>query len=180
MYIHHRSGAIFDVQLEIQITPVHVFTSGDEAGLFINGRSQGTQKKEPLAYRFRWGGVVHEPGEVIVVIDKDSKRWSTDTVVTTGEAAAVRQSADRTTITADGEDPTFITAQIIDSKVNVVPTANNAIQLQVSSPGVIVATNNGFLEDLTTFPSTKAWSAIQAHKTTQNKSWKNRSQKYVY
>jgi beta-galactosidase len=72
----------------------------------------------------------------------------------------VRQSADRTTITVDGEDLTFITAQIIDSKGNVVPTANNAIQLQVSNPGVIVATNNGFLENLTKFPSTKAWSAI--------------------
>lgn len=31
-----------------QVTPVHVFTSGDEAELFVNGESQGKQKKEPL------------------------------------------------------------------------------------------------------------------------------------
>lgn len=64
-------------------------------------------------------------------------------------------SADRTTITADGEDLTFITAEVIDSKGNVVPTANNTIQFEVSSPGVIVATDNGFPGDLTKFPSTK-------------------------
>jgi beta-galactosidase len=36
-----------------QVTPVHVFTSGDEAELFINGKSQGRQKKAPYAYRLR-------------------------------------------------------------------------------------------------------------------------------
>ncbi|KFZ25208.1 hypothetical protein V502_00311 [Pseudogymnoascus sp. VKM F-4520 (FW-2644)] len=138
-----------------QVIPVHVFTSGDEAELFVNGRSQGKQKKEPLAYRFRWDDVVYEPGEVKVVVYKDGKQWSTDNVVTTGEAAALRLSADRTTITADGEDLTFITAEVVDSNGNVVPTANNAIQFDVSSPGVIVATDNGFPGDLTKFPSTK-------------------------
>lgn len=64
-------------------------------------------------------------------------------------------SADRTTITAAGKDLTFITAEVVDSKGNLVPTANNAIQFDVSSPGVIVATDNGFPGDLTKFPSTK-------------------------
>ena len=64
-------------------------------------------------------------------------------------------TADRTTITADGEDLTFITAEVVDSKGNVVPAANTAIQFDVSSPGVIVATDNGFPGDLTKFPSTK-------------------------
>ncbi|KFY29634.1 hypothetical protein V494_08594 [Pseudogymnoascus sp. VKM F-4513 (FW-928)] len=138
-----------------QVTPVHVFTSGDEAELFVNGKSQGRKKKEPLAYRFRWDDVVYEPGTVNVVVYKDGKRWSTDTVVTTGEATALRLTADRTTITADGEDLTFITAEIIDSKGNVVPTAKNAIHFDVSGPGVIVATDNGYPADLTKFPSTK-------------------------
>ncbi|KFY08661.1 hypothetical protein V492_06018 [Pseudogymnoascus sp. VKM F-4246] len=138
-----------------QVTPVHIFTSGDEAEIFVNGKSQGRKKKEPLAYCFRWDDVVYEPGTVNVVVYKDGKRWSTDTVVTTGEATALRLTADRTSITADGEDLTFITAEVIDSKGNVVPTANNAIQFDVSGPGVIVATDNGFPADLTKFPSTK-------------------------
>ncbi|OBT80162.1 hypothetical protein VF21_00615 [Pseudogymnoascus sp. 05NY08] len=104
---------------------------------------------------FTWDDIIYEPGEVKVIVYKNGKRWSSDTVVTTGKAVALQLSADRNTITADGEDLTFITAEVIDSKGNVVPTANNAIQFDVSSLGVIVATDNGFPGDLTKFPSTK-------------------------
>ncbi|OBT83729.1 hypothetical protein VE02_06811 [Pseudogymnoascus sp. 03VT05] len=76
----------------------------------VNGKSHGRQKTEPLTYLFRWDDVIYEPGEVKVIVYKDGKRWSTDPVVTTGKAAALRLSADRTTITADGEDLTFSTA----------------------------------------------------------------------
>ncbi|MBR1706786.1 MAG: DUF4982 domain-containing protein [Bacteroidales bacterium] len=47
---------------EGKVTPVHVYTSGDEAELFINGVSQGRKSKE--GYRIRWDEVVYEPGEV--------------------------------------------------------------------------------------------------------------------
>ena len=32
-----------------QVTPVHVYTSGDEAELFLNGKSLGKKKKEPVS-----------------------------------------------------------------------------------------------------------------------------------
>jgi beta-galactosidase len=50
-----------------QITPVHVFTSGDEAELFLNGRSLGRKKKGPFEYRIRWDSVVYSPGTLEVV-----------------------------------------------------------------------------------------------------------------
>ena len=53
------------------VTPVYVFTSGDEGELFLNGRSLGRQRKQPgvwdRAYRLRWDDVVYEPGELKVV-----------------------------------------------------------------------------------------------------------------
>ena len=36
-----------------QVTPVHVFTSGDEAELFLNGRSLGRKQKGEFEYRLR-------------------------------------------------------------------------------------------------------------------------------
>jgi beta-galactosidase len=33
------------------VTPVCVYTSGDEAELFLNGQSLGRMKKEPYQYR---------------------------------------------------------------------------------------------------------------------------------
>eukprot|EP01034_Spumella_vulgaris_P027785 gene27785-34556_t len=52
---------------EGKVTPVHVFTSGDEAELFVNGKSQGRKKRTEFEYRLRWDLVTYEPGEVSVV-----------------------------------------------------------------------------------------------------------------
>ena len=70
-----------------QVTPVHVYTSGDEAELFLNGKSLGRKKKAQFEYRLRWDDVVYEPGELRVVAYKDGKQWATDSVKTAGAAS---------------------------------------------------------------------------------------------
>jgi beta-galactosidase len=134
-------------------TPVHVFSSGDEAELFVNGKSQGRQKKEDLTYRFRWNNVIYQPGEVRVVAYKNGREWATDVVQTTGEPAALRLHADRSVISADGVDLSFITVEVVDRKGNVVPQATSSIQFSVSGAGQLVATDNGDASDYTSFPS---------------------------
>jgi beta-galactosidase len=49
-------------------TPVHVYTSGDEAELFLNGKSLGRKKKEAFQYRLRWDDVLYAPGELRVIV----------------------------------------------------------------------------------------------------------------
>jgi beta-galactosidase len=56
-----------------QITPVHVFTSGDEAELFLNGTSLGRKKKGDYEYRLRWDDVVYQAGQLSVVAYKDGR-----------------------------------------------------------------------------------------------------------
>jgi beta-galactosidase len=138
---------------EGEVTPVHVFTSGDEAELFVNGISQGRLRREPLEYRFRWDNVTYQPGKIHVMTYKDGKKWATDTVRTTGEASGLRLSADRSQIASDGEDLSFITVEIVDKDGLVVPEADNTILFSVSGPGQLVATDNGFPADMTTFTS---------------------------
>ena len=53
---------------------MHVYTSGDEAELFLNGRSLGRKKKAQFEYRLRWDDVVYEPGELRVVAYKGGKK----------------------------------------------------------------------------------------------------------
>ena len=76
---------------EGEITPVYVFTSGDEGELFLNGRSLGRQRKQPgvwdRAYRLRWDDVRYEPGTLEVVVWKDGREWAWDKVKTTGASA---------------------------------------------------------------------------------------------
>ena len=59
---------------EGQVTPVHVYSSGDEAELFVNGKSQGRQVRE--GYRFVWDQVVYQPGTVDVIVYKDGREWA--------------------------------------------------------------------------------------------------------
>ena len=47
-----------------KVTPVHVFTLGDEAELFLNGKSLGRKIKGKYEYRLRWDDVIYEPGEL--------------------------------------------------------------------------------------------------------------------
>ncbi|HJS56289.1 MAG TPA: beta-galactosidase GalB, partial [Chitinophagaceae bacterium] len=110
-----------------QITPVHVFTSGDEAELFLNGRSLGKKKKAPFEYRLRWDDVKYEPGELKVIAYKRGKQWAQQVVRTTGNAAQLKATADRNMITADGKDLSFITISVTDKNGLTVPEANNKV-----------------------------------------------------
>ncbi|MEO8403251.1 MAG: beta-galactosidase GalB [Chitinophagaceae bacterium] len=136
-----------------EITPVHVFSSGDEAELFLNNKSLGRKKKKAYEYRFRWDSVRYEPGELKVVTYKNGKQWATDIVMTTTAASRLQLVADRNIIKADGEDLSFITVRVLDKKGLLVPQADNKIQFEISGPGEIVSTDNGDPADLVSFHS---------------------------
>jgi beta-galactosidase len=126
-----------------QVTPVHVYTSGDEAELFLNGKSLGRKKKGKFEYRLRWDDVKYTPGELKVVAYKSGKPWATDVVKTTGPAAKLTLAADRAAIANDGRDLSFVTATIMDKDGLLVPRSKNAIAFTIDGPGEIVATDNG-------------------------------------
>lgn len=136
-----------------QVTPVHVFTSGDEGELFINGRSQGRRKKGANEHRLRWDEVIYEPGEIEVVTWRDGQPWARDTVRTAGEAAGLHLAADRTVLRANGEDLAFITVRIVDAAGRAVPRAAHRLRFSLQGPGEIVATDNGDATSFEPFPS---------------------------
>jgi beta-galactosidase len=136
-----------------QITPVHVFTSGDEAELFLNGKSQGRKKKGEFEYRLRWDSVLYEPGELKVTAYKNGKRWAEERLKTTEKPARLEIKADRRVIRSDGEDLSFITVKITDRNGMVVPDAGALVRFSLEGPGELVATDNGDPCDMTTFNS---------------------------
>lgn len=138
-----------------EVTPVHVFTSGDEAELFLNGQSQGRKKKGPFEYRLRWDEVVYEPGTLQVVAYKDGDKWADCEVSTTGPTAQIALIPDRGIIRADGKDLTFVTVRMEDSNGRFVANDQSLISFKVEGPGEIIATDNGFPADFTPFPSTE-------------------------
>ncbi|HEY6187585.1 MAG TPA: beta-galactosidase GalB [Pyrinomonadaceae bacterium] len=134
-----------------QLTPVHVYTSGDEAELFLNGRSLGRKKKAKGEYRLRWDEVKYEPGELKVIAYRDGKVWAQDVVRTTGPASRLLLAADRERIKADGYDLSFITVTVADRAGLLVPRSKNRIRFEISGPGEIVAVDNGDATDHESF-----------------------------
>ena len=126
-----------------QVTPVHVYSSGDEAELFLNGKSFGRQKRGPLEYRFRWDEVKYEPGELKVVTWKQGKPWAEAVMKTTGPATKLALAADRATVRADGRDLSFVTITVADQNGLLVPRSKNLIKFELTGPGEIAAVDSG-------------------------------------
>jgi beta-galactosidase len=131
-----------------RVTPVFVYTSGDEAELFLNGQSLGRRQRGPLEYRLRWDDVKYQPGELRVVAYKHGRPWAEDVVKTTGAAAKVTLAADRGVLRADGADLSFVTVTIADQDGRPVPRTKNLVRFELTGPGGIVAVDNG---DATSF-----------------------------
>ncbi|MCQ2372221.1 MAG: DUF4982 domain-containing protein, partial [Akkermansia sp.] len=142
---------------EGQVTPVMVFSSGDEAELFLNGKSLGVRKRGmdggtfnqgrqtigKNSYRFVWEDVKYEPGTLEVVVKKDGNEWARATRVTTGEATEVKPVIDTDTIDGDGRDLAFIELALSDKDGNVVPTDCRKVSFSAEGPVELVGFCNG-------------------------------------
>jgi beta-galactosidase len=136
-----------------EITPVHVYSAGDQAELFLNGRSQGVRRRKRGEYRFRWDRVAYRPGELEVVVYRRGKRWAKAVRRTTGPASRVVVAADRQRLLADGQDLAFVTCAVADERRQVVPRARALVRFTVEGPADLVAVDNG---DPTSFESFQA------------------------
>ena len=119
------------------VTPVHVYTNGDEAELFINGRSQGRKARGPLEYRIRWDDVTYTPGTLEVVTYRDGVEWARESVRTAGSARALDVSAD------EAGDFIFLTVRVADRRGRLVPDADNLLTFSVSGDAELLVTDAG-------------------------------------
>lgn len=136
-----------------EVTPVYVYTSGDEVELFLNGKSLGRKKKENDYDRLKWMDVIYAPGELKAVGYKNGVVWAEDVVETTGKPARLLVTPESDSLRSDGDDLIFVRVAIADAKGRIVPTANNRLKFSVSGAAEIVATDNGNATDLTVFSS---------------------------
>jgi beta-galactosidase len=138
-----------------QVTPVHVYSSADEAELFLNGKSMGRRRRGAGEYRFRWDDVVYRPGELKAVTWKQGRPWADTVVRTAGPAARLALSADRAAIRADGADLSYVTVTVLDKDGVPVPRAKNRIRFELTGPGEIAAVDNGDPTSLEPFQATE-------------------------
>lgn len=138
--------------------PVYVYTDYPEAELFINGVSQGRQRKltrteyesstDSLAlqkrYRLMWNDVIYQPGEVkVTAYDENGNPADEKIIKTAGKPHHLVLSSNRTSMKADGEDLVYITVQVADKNGNLVPTDTRKVNFKVSGAGKFRAAANG-------------------------------------
>ncbi len=142
---------------EGQTVPVFVYTNGDSAELFLNGRSLGKRTKmkdvpggldgEYYAvldrYRLRWMDVVYERGELRAVAYKEGAVIGEAVTKTAGEPEKLVLTPDRAKIAADGYDLSFVLVEAVDSEGNPCPLADDIVAFRVDGPAEIAGIGNG-------------------------------------
>jgi beta-galactosidase len=133
---------------EGETTPVFVYTNYDSAELFVNGKSQGIQKKNKNSntqrYRLMWMDVKYEPGTLkVVAFDKRGKPVAEKEIHTAGKPHHLEFSTDKKELLADGKDLAYVTVSVVDKDGNLCPTADNQLQFNVSGAGIYRAACNG-------------------------------------
>ena len=138
--------------------PVRAYSNAASVELFLNGNTLGkktfTKKQTSDGRTYQEGAkpnelylewkVAFEAGTLEAVArDEAGNIVARDKIVTAGEPAGVRLVKEEHAIAADGKDLTYIYYEIVDSKGNVVPTANNLVRFQLHGQGQIVGVDNG-------------------------------------
>jgi beta-galactosidase len=132
-----------------QNVPVFVYTNGDAAELFLNGKSLGKRSKNPKSknsierFRLMWNEVVYQPGTLKVVVYKEGQILGEKTLKTAGKPTQIRLSPDKKTLKADGNDLSYVLIEALDSEGNLCPLADAKIEIQVSGEGKLKAVGNG-------------------------------------
>jgi beta-galactosidase len=148
-----------------ETTPVFVYTNYESAELFVNGKSQGIQKKNMETpqnrYRLIWMDVKYEPGTLkVVAFDNQGNPVAEKEIRTAGKPHHFELTADKTTLTADGKDLAFVTVSVVDKDGNLCPNANNQLNFKVIGAGLFRAVCNGDATSLEMFhlPTMKTFS----------------------
>ncbi|HEX4784700.1 MAG TPA: beta-galactosidase GalA [Candidatus Sulfotelmatobacter sp.] len=128
-------------QREGEPISVWVHSNLDSVELFLNGKSCGSQKVQPLTH-LEWK-VKYEPGVLEARGTKNGKIVLTEKRETTGAPVSIRLTADRTQIDADGEDVAIIRVEALDKAGRSVPTADDLITFSVSGEGALIGVGNG-------------------------------------
>ncbi len=122
---------------------VVAYFNADEVELFLNGRSQGTKRKQGDDMQVFWR-IPYEPGVLKAVSRKNGAVVLTREVRTASEPARIELIPDRKTIKADGVDLSFVTVKIVDGNGTLVPFADNLVKFEVAGEASIAGVDNGY------------------------------------
>jgi beta-galactosidase len=138
---------------------VTVYSSCEEAELFLDGASLGRKKTDrSTEFKAAWE-VPYRPGELKALGYRGGKQVRSASLKTAGEASHIVVIADRDRITADGQDLSYITVELRDAGGTRNPKAENALAFRLQGPGTIAGVGNANPVSIESYqrPERKAW-----------------------
>ncbi|MFH1194095.1 MAG: glycoside hydrolase family 2 TIM barrel-domain containing protein [bacterium] len=123
--------------------PVWCYSNCESVELFLNGKSLGEKNFSDTKDLHLVWSVPYTPGTLKAVAKNNGKIICTDEIQTSGEPAKIILTPDRTEITADGSDLSFVKVEIVDKEGCICPDADNLVKFNISGEGVIEAVGNG-------------------------------------
>jgi len=128
---------------EGQKIPVWCYSNCESVELFLNGKSLGEKKfcdTEDLHLLWK---VPYTPGILKAAAKNNGMTVCTYEVQTAGAPFKIMMTPDRTEISADGEDLSYVKVEIVDQKGCVCPNADNLVKFKIKGEGIIAGVDNG-------------------------------------
>jgi beta-galactosidase len=138
---------------------VEVYSKYPEVRLYLNAKLVGesaTTEEQQFKATF---AVPFAPGSLRAVGVIDGKEVQTVVLQTSGSAAKIRLIPDRTTLSANRQDLSFVRVEITDKDGTLQPNAQNQLQFSIDGPGVIAGVDNADIKDVDQYVGTtrRAW-----------------------
>lgn len=134
---------------EGQLIDVVAYTNLSEAELFLNGKSMGRKQSEE--YTITWQ-IPYEKGEIRVVGKTAEGEIIEDVKRSFGDSSAIKLTAEKTVLNADGEDIAAVVISTVDKDGNPVENARDYITIKVEG-GALVGFDNGDSTDYDSYKS---------------------------
>ena len=127
----------------IRKVPVWIYSNCDEVELFLNGESLGTKTIDrDQTLHFEWL-VSWRPGTLKAVGRNAAKEVCADSVQTAGDPVRVELVADRTEITADGWDLSYVEVRVVDANGTICPDSDALLNFNIEGEGTILGIGSG-------------------------------------
>lgn len=126
---------------------VEIYSRYPSVRLYLNGRLVGEQPTTREQKFMAVFTVPYEAGTIKAVGVENGQEKDAMEISTAGKPYRIRLTPDRSTISADGQDLSFITVEVTDKEGRVIPDAAERINFTIKGDGTIAAVGNANLQD---------------------------------
>lgn len=118
----------------------------------------------------------YQPGTLRAIgIDEQGMEHNEQIIRSAGQPSALRLSASKNLLSANGQDLSFITIELTDANGTVLPNASDELTISVSGPGILQGVANADMVDMASYAAHRAANQNQA----KRKLWHGQAQAVI-